>query len=142
MRDDIVARRSFISGIAAAAAALGFGPATAEADTKASGFQPVRHPQDDWLDKLPGKHRMFIDAVTANGAGEAILFANNLYEANKSAYSLGDSDLAIVICMRHFATPFAFTDAVWAKYGKGISEMLKFTDPRTHEAPATNLYNS
>ena len=65
---------------------------------------------------------------TANGAGEAILFANNLYEANKSAYSLGDSDLAIVICMRHFATPFAFTDAVWAKYGKGISEMLKFTE--------------
>src|SRR5439155_2064788 len=40
------------------------------------------------------------------------------------------------------ATPFAFTDAVWAKYGKAMSTMLEFTDPKSKEAPATNLYNA
>lgn len=144
MTHNMSARRSFMSGLGAAIAALGLGSAAAAAQTPkpAAGFKPARHRQDDWLDKVPGKHRVFIDAATASGAGEAILFANNLYTANKDAYALGDSDLTIVICLRHFATPFAFTDAMWAKYGKGMSAMVKFTDPRTHEAPSTNLYNS
>jgi intracellular sulfur oxidation DsrE/DsrF family protein len=85
---------------------------------------------------------MVIDAVTANGGGEALLFANNLFTANKSAYSLPEQDMAIIIVMRHWATPFAFTDAIWAKYGKPIGAFIKFTDPKTQEPPTTNLYNS
>jgi hypothetical protein len=48
----------------------------------------------------------------------------------------------VVVCMRHFATPFAFTDAVWAKYGKVMSGMLNFTDPKTKQAPEINLYRN
>jgi hypothetical protein len=44
--------------------------------------------------------------------------------------------------MRHFATPFAFTDAIWAKYGKAMGELLQFNDPKTKQPPTTNLYNS
>jgi intracellular sulfur oxidation DsrE/DsrF family protein len=44
--------------------------------------------------------------------------------------------------MRHFATPFAFTDAMWAKYGAPLSAMLEFSDPKTKQAPSTNLLNS
>ena len=48
----------------------------------------------------------------------------------------------MVVCLRHFATPFAFNDAMWAKYGKVLSTMLMFTDPKTKAAPSTNLLNS
>ncbi len=94
------------------------------------------------MDGLPGKHRVIIDAVSAEGAGSAILFANNLYVANQSGYGLVDRDVAIIVCLRHFATAFAFTDPIWAKYGAGMNEFLKFNDPKTQKAPTTNLYNS
>jgi intracellular sulfur oxidation DsrE/DsrF family protein len=139
-------RRRFITGLGAAGAAAavaGAGAVTARAQTSAAGgFQAARHTADDWMDKLPGKHRMVVDGVTANGAGEAVLFASNLYAANKAAYQLGDADLSIIVVMRHFATPFAFTDAMWAKYGKAMGAMLNFKDPKTKEAPSTNLFNS
>lgn len=142
MSHDFTARRSFITGLGAAVAA-GAAAGIAEAQTPPAGrFQAARHAEDDWFDKLPGKHRMIIDGVTANGAGEAVLFANNLYVANKAGYSLGEGDLAIIVSMRHFATPFAFTDVVWNKYGQAMGEMLKFNDPNTHQPPTTNLYNS
>lgn len=145
MKDRVSPRRSFLANLGTAAVAVGVGSAAAEAQTTAgrpaSPFKASRHTTDDWMDTLPGKHRMVIDAVTPNGAGEAILFANNLYETNKSAYGLGDQDLAIIVVMRHFATPFAFTDSIWAKYGKPMGEFLKFNDPKTSQPPSANLYN-
>ena len=53
-----------------------------------------------------------------------------------------DSDLAVVIVARHHSTPFAFNDAMWKKYGAGISQLANFTDPKTRQAPANNLYNA
>jgi hypothetical protein len=143
MSRDTRTRRSMIVGLGAAMAATAAGARTANAQTvPAGGFRPARHELDSWMDGLPGKHRIFIDAATTHGGAEAVLFANNLYTANKAAYSLADNDLAMVICMRHFATPFAYTDAIWAKYGKAFSDMVQFTDPKTHQAPSTNLLNS
>jgi hypothetical protein len=55
---------------------------------------------DAWLDALPGKHRTFIDASTVRGGGSALLYAYNLYAANKSDYSLADRDVAVVVCFR------------------------------------------
>jgi intracellular sulfur oxidation DsrE/DsrF family protein len=150
MSVELSARRSFMSRMGAAFAAFGIGSAaSAEAQTKpaapaAAGraFRAAHHAQDDWMDQFPGKHRIVIDAVTPHGAGEAVLFANNLYVSHKTAYDLADKDLAIVVVMRHFATPFAFTDAVWAKYGKAMGDMLPFKDPKTKESPTTNLYQA
>ncbi len=136
-------RRSFLSHAGVALAVAGGSVTIADAQPARGGaFMPARHPEDDWLDSLPGKHRVIIDAVSPNGAGEAILFANNLYVTNKSGYGLNESDLAIVICMRHFATPFAFTDAFWSKYGTMTGTMLKFNDPKTKQPPTKNVYNS
>ena len=61
-----------------------------------------RHPQDAWLDTVPGKHRTFIDASTVSG-GSSLLYAYNLYAANKSDYSLAERDVAVVVCFRHSA---------------------------------------
>jgi hypothetical protein len=134
-------RRSFVTlvtGLGAGITALSGNTAVA-AQTS---FAPARHADDDWYDQIPGRHRMIVDAASPKGAGEAILYANNLYTSNKSAYGLPESDLAIIVVLRHYATPFAFTDAMWAKYGKALGPMLEFTDPKSKEAPATNLYNA
>lgn len=136
----IAARRSMMAGVGAALAALTFG--TRKVAAQAGAFRPARHAQDEWLDKLPGRHRTFIDCATVSGAAEGILYANNLYVSNRNGYNLPESDVAVVVCMRHFATVFAYNDAIWAKYGKVISGMLQFTDPKTKQPPATNLLNS
>jgi len=135
-------RRSFVAGLGSAAAAFAVGSGTTSAQTPAGRFTPARHQQDAWLDAIAGKHRTFIDAATPRGAGEAALYANNLYESNKTGYSLPEKDVVVVACYRHFATPFAYNDAMWKKYGKQISMMIEFTDPKTKQAPSTNLLNA
>ena len=139
-------RRTFLGRLAAGAAAFGAAVATGASPLNAmppSGdFKPARHPQDDWLDEIPGKHRLFLDALTANGAAEAITFATNYALANKNGYGLEAPDLAILICYRHFATPFAFNDSAWAKYGAAWSAVLGYKDPATGAAPVRNIWNA
>jgi intracellular sulfur oxidation DsrE/DsrF family protein len=139
-------RRSFITklGVAASAAgvSLASGASGAHAQAGPDGrWQPARHAQDDWFDSLPGKHRMFFDTTKAAGVADAIWFAGNFYAANKSAYGLEGSDLAVIICMRHSSTAFGYNDAIWAKYGALLSRQAEFTDPKTKEAPTVNFYS-
>jgi intracellular sulfur oxidation DsrE/DsrF family protein len=142
-----VARRSFLSRIVAGAGAFGaaFGGASAAQAQSAPGpsgpFQPVRHPEDDWLDQIPAKHRFFYDTTSAEGYGQALFFARNYFVANASGYKLADADLVQVICMRHESTSFAFTDAMWAKYSAALSERAgHFVDPKTKQVPTVNVY--
>jgi hypothetical protein len=139
-----VPRRSFLTGVGVSAVGLGTmtGIADAQSLPAAPRFQAARHPADDWMDQIAGTHRTVIDSVSADGAGNALLYANNLYDANQKGYSLPNTDIAIVIVLRHFATAFAFTDAIWTKYGKTMGEMLKFNDPNTKQPPTTNVFNS
>jgi intracellular sulfur oxidation DsrE/DsrF family protein len=126
---------------AAAGATLAAGATAAHAQTPPNGrWQPARHAQDDWFDKLPGKHRMFFDTTTATAVADAIWFAGNFYIANKSAYGLESGDLAVIVCMRHGSTAFGYNDAIWAKYGAQLSRQAEFTDPKTKEAPKVNYY--
>jgi intracellular sulfur oxidation DsrE/DsrF family protein len=88
------------------------------------------------------KHRTFIDASTVNAGGSALLYAYNLYAANKSDYSLRERDVAVVVCFRHSATAFGFNDAMWAKYAKAMNATAQLTDPKTNQPPTTNLFYS
>lgn len=136
------ARRSLVTGMGAAAAvALAGVRAGAQAPPPATTFSPARHDKDAWFDKIPGKHRMVLDVTSASGVGEALGFANNLFSGNKSGYDLNDADLAMVICLRHLATVFAFTDPLWAKYGKAMADAVKYT-ARASDLPNTNPYNA
>jgi hypothetical protein len=141
MKDSLLARRSLMSGLGVATA-LALTSKTSIAQAPERQFQPARHSQDAWLNAVRGTHRNFIDASTATGAGEAMLYANNIFEANKTGYSIAENDIAIVVCLRHFATVFAFNDVMWGKYGKQFSTIAQFTDPKTKAAPSTNLLNS
>ena len=139
-------RRSFLSRISAGAAAFAAvvagGAVTGYVPTvAAASFQPELHEKDEWMDKIPGKHRTIFDTTTPDVLGDALAFANNFFRANKSDYGLQDKDLAVIVVMRHRATSFAFNDAMWAKYGVHMSKRAMFTDPKTNEAPKVNLFN-
>ena len=141
------ARRSFLSkvgaGLAAFGAAWGAGRSTVMAHGPSEGpWQPARHEEDDWLERIPGKHRMILDAVSAQGVGDALHFASNIFTTSKSGYGLDGADLAVVICLRHSATAFAYNEAMWSKYGAQLSARAKFNDPKTHGPALVNVYNS
>jgi intracellular sulfur oxidation DsrE/DsrF family protein len=144
-----LARRSFLAkagaGAAAAGAVLGAKTALAGAQSAApegARFQPARHAEDDWFDKIPGKHRQVFDTINPEGLGLALFFSNNIYTGNKNGYSLEQNDVAVVIVVRHQSTGFAFNDAMWAKYGKSLAGRIGFTDPKTHQAPTVNVFQA
>ena len=138
-------RRSFLSraaaGITAFGASLAGAPARGQAPTDTP-FRPARHAEDDWLDQLPGRHRLFFDSVSASGFGDALRYSNTYFTGNKSGYGLDDANLAVVICARHQATAFAYSDAMWAKYGIGLGERAHFNDPKTGKPPTVNIYQA
>ena len=134
-------RRSFFSGVGGLAAALGYAPREPRAAQAAPApWQAARHEIDNWLDELPGKHRVVFDTWTASRFPDSIRFAGNIYRANKDAYDLTERELAVIIVARHETAPFAFNDAMWAKYGKAFSKRMEWVDPRTKEAPTTNIH--
>ena len=119
-------RRSFLTRLNAGAAALaalaGRGVANAQEKPAAAGrWEPTRHEKDDWLDQLPGKHRMVFDTTNPAGLGLALLFTANFMRVNRIDYGLQNSDLAVVIVVRHRSAPFGYNDAMWAKYGGAIA---------------------
>jgi len=145
MNETQVGRRSMIGGVGVALAGFAAGAATACAQAPEAGgpgFSPDRHEQDAWMDMLAGGHRIFIDSATPAGGAEALLFANNLYNAQSEAYAGGNGDLALVVCFRHLSTPFGYNDEVWAKYGEAFNGLMQFPDPATGQAPSVNLMNS
>ncbi len=139
-------RRTFLSRFGLGLTAAGgttLGAGVSSAQTPQGGrWQAARHAQDDWLDQIPGKHRFVFDSTSPEGAGLAINnFINNFYTTNESAYGLKNEDLAVVLVMRHLATPFAYNDAMWEKYGTAITQRTNYNDPTTKQPPKVNIYN-
>lgn len=140
-------RRSFFSRFHAGAASLAAlavgGVAMAQQKSAAPvRWEPARHDKDDWLDQPGSKHRLLFDAITSDGVAEALAFAGNFIRVNKTDYGLENNDLAVVIIVRHRATPFGYNDAMWAKYGTALARFTPIEDPKTKEAPKVNVYNS
>jgi len=110
-------RRTFVT--AASLSAVGFAsPASSQAQVAAA--KPARdrdvprHAQDAWYDTLPSKHRLFVDATTADEAGNAVGFALNFLRTSQTGYNLKDADQGVIICLRHDATALAFSNDAWA----------------------------
>jgi hypothetical protein len=125
-------RRLFLSAAALTSAGLALptSAATQAVPPKGDGKRDIpRYPQDAWLDQIPGKHRLFIDATDAEGAGNALGYAWNFMRTSTTGYQEKDEDQAIVICLRHNATEFAFSNEVWARYD--VLRKQKYTSPET-----------
>ena len=131
-------RRAFLSRFSAATTLLAAPQAAPPTPKPSAG--PARHPQDEWLDQAPEKHRVVFDTWMADKFGEALGFAGNWLRINKEQYGLTDGDLALVIVARHGTTPFAFNDAVWAKYGKIFADHMSASDKTAHPNPSTNIH--
>ena len=141
-----MARRMFLArlgtGVGVVGASVVTSPAAVAQVAADTPWRPARHAQDDWYDKIPGVHRFIFDTTSADGMPWALQFATNYYTVNQEAYGLKESDLAVVIVARHKSTPFAYNDAMWAKYGKQLSEHAEFTDPKTKQPPTVNVYTA
>lgn len=144
-----VPRRSFLSRLGAGAAAVGAAFAVGESAARAQGapaaapWQPARHAEDDWMEQTGAKHRFFLDTTEVRGVGHAIFWANNFFNVSRgAAYGLADSDSAVIICLRHESAPFAFTDAMWKKYGPALSEHAVFVDPKTKQPATVNVFQA
>jgi intracellular sulfur oxidation DsrE/DsrF family protein len=143
--DRTFARRAFFSKFGlglTGGVALGGGAASAQTPAAGGQWQPARHELDDWLDRVPGKHRLVFDTSSPEGIGDALLFVNNFMNANQNAYGIKEGELAIVVVVRHASTPFAYADAMWGKYGVPMTVRTRFNDPKTSKPPTINLYNS
>ena len=130
-------RRSFLSAAALTSAGLALpSPVDAQAitpravDGKRDTKRDIpRYPQDAWFDQLPGAHRLFLDATSADGAGAALGATWNFLRTSTTGYQLKDEDEAVVVCLRHGATEFAFSNDLWSKYD--VLRKLKYTHPDT-----------
>jgi hypothetical protein len=139
----LLARRSFFSKLGfgvIGGAAVGAAAAPAQAQSTGGAFSAAHHAEDDWFDQVPGKHRFVFDAPYPDGFSSALQFVGNYYNVNGTAYGLKDNDLAVVLIARHQSTMFAYGDAIWAKYGKPISDRINFTDPKTKMPAMVNVY--
>jgi len=136
-------RRSFLNRFnagAAAIAALALG-GVASAQVKsasATRFEPARHDQDDWMDQIPGKHRLVIDTTTGDGFRDGLLFASNFMLANRNDYGLQNPDLAVIVIARHMSTAYGYNNDVWAKYGASLGSQAPSADGQAKEPPKAN----
>jgi len=140
------ARRAFLSRLGTGATAAGLTiladrPAGAQS-VAPSEWHPRLHAEDDWLAKIPGVHRIVFDTTSPAGFAEAVTFANNYLNANKTGYGLNDADMAVVIVARHSSTAFAYTDAMWTKHGTLLAQRTGFLDPATKLPPTVNVHST
>jgi len=63
--------------------------------------------------------------------GESLFFGSNFFHVNQSDYGLQNTELAVVIIVRHRSTPFGFNDAMSAKYGTQLALRARVEDPKT-----------
>lgn len=130
-------RRAMMAGLGAVAAAgaLGAREAGAQGAAQPGAFTPTLHDQDAWMAGMRGKHRIVMDVTTPEHLPDAIRFAGNLLAGHKTGYGVEESDIAIVMGLRHVVTAYGYSDAMWAKYGKTM-------DPQLTPAASSNPFNS
>jgi len=127
-------RRGFLSSVAATAAALGVGQlATAQAADPPSAANNAATEFERWLNGIKGKHRQVYDAPEPNN-GMVLVYSLAYLLTAPQAYGVPESEVGVVVVLRHFAIPIAFNDETWAKYKLG--EVFNVNDPAT-KAPAT-----
>ena len=139
MTKHVKGRRQLMTGLGVTATAVALGATTIEAQTPAGTFEAARHASDEWMGKMPGKHRVVIDVTSPGGIPDGIRFAGNLFTGNKTGYGVEEAEMAIIMVLRHSATAYGYTDAIWSKYGKSMARRRR---RGRAPAPTTNAYNS
>jgi hypothetical protein len=133
------ARRRFLARLGIGSVTFGALASSAlPADAQSAPAAPRRHAADDWMDQLPTAHRMVFDAVSLEGADDILHYASNVFVANRTGYGVDSHDVGVIVILRHNATPCAFNDAMWAKYGSVFATEMKMPDQK----PVANPENA
>ena len=142
MSESVAARRSFIARLAAGAAAFAAVPAlSAVACAPAAAPPPAGPPPDEldtWLGTMKGTYKVVYDGVMPSGGPDGIMFARNFLKFSQEKLGTKDADMNVLVSFRHFATPYGFTDAMWAKYPQ-FAALLKVEDPKTKKPATRNI---
>jgi intracellular sulfur oxidation DsrE/DsrF family protein len=142
MSDSTAPRRTFIARLAAGATALGAAPLLAAIGcAPAAPATPAAPPGDEldtWLGGMKGTYKVIYDAVEPGGGPNGVLFARNFMTLSQEKLGTKDADMNVVVSFRHFATPYAFNDAMWAKYPP-FAAMLKVEDATTKKPAVRNV---
>jgi intracellular sulfur oxidation DsrE/DsrF family protein len=138
-------RRSFLSRLAAVASGL-TGlialPSRAAGQSSPPASGGPTHPADAWLDDLKGQHKTIYDCTSVENGSFGWTFARNFLTANTGPiYQLKDTDLNVIVCVRHSATVFGFNDEMWAKYKLGESQKVSEGGVPAVKNPHANLAN-
>ena len=128
---DRIIRRDFIGKLAVGSAAL----TAACAQGAAPPAAPAGDAMDTWFASMNHTYKAIYDCTSPSGAADGVLFASNLLHFSAEKLGTKTEDNSVVVCFRHFATPYGYTDAIWQKY-PGIAQTLKANDPKTGK-PAT-----
>ena len=134
-------RRSFLTRFnvgAASLAAFAIGGVAMAKPKSPARFEPARHDKDDWMDAVPGKHRMVIDTTSVAGFRDGLLFAGNFLQANHDDYGVQNQDIAIIVVSRHLSTQYGYNDQMWTKYGAILADPLAPANVPAKEAPKAN----
>lgn len=149
MSDATAPRRSFIARLFKGAAVIGTAPAlaalacapapeAAATTTTTPSAAPPADELDSWVAGMNGTYKSLYDCVQPGGGPDGLLFARNFMTASQEKLGTKDSDMSVIVSFRHFATPYGFNDAMWAKYPQ-FAEMLKVTDATTKKAAVRNV---
>lgn len=89
------------------------------------------------MEENSAQHRFLMDTTGAAGFSDALLYAGNFMLVQRNDYGLENSDSAVIVVARHNSTVFAYSDAMWAKYGAAWVSALP---AQPEETPANNIY--
>ncbi len=121
-----------------AGAGLGAVIAAAPAGAQTGKWTPAMQEGGSWMDKPGTLHRIAFDCTTAEAAQAGLGFANNYIYTSGTGYGLKPGQLGVILIFRHMATPFAYTDGMWAKHGRKFAAMLKLQGDEAIRAAGSN----
>lgn len=124
-------RRSFLTRIVAATAALGMTGAPSSAAAKVLGAGAAD--DEPWMKKLSGSQRVIFHSHEAT-AGLAIRWAQTFLDTQKNSYGRTDKDCGVIVGLNGKSIGLMFNDAMWAKYP--IGETLAMPGAKNPSGPA------
>jgi intracellular sulfur oxidation DsrE/DsrF family protein len=122
-----------VVGVAPALAAIGCAQSAAPQSSA-----PAGDDLDTWFAAMKAPYKVIYDCVQASGAPDGIMFARNFMKYSQDKLGTKDADMNVIVSFRHFATPYGYTDAMWAKYPQ-FAALLKVQDPTTKKPAVRNI---
>jgi intracellular sulfur oxidation DsrE/DsrF family protein len=140
MSESTVPRRSFFGRLAGGIAGLAVVPVLPVVACASSSPPPPASLDevDTWLATMKGSQKVVYDCVQAAGGPDGILYGRNFMTLSQEKLGTQDADMSVIVSFRHFATPYGYNDAIWAKYPQ-FASMLKAEDPTTKKPAARNV---